>query len=227
MSHEFVVAVGLLGILSMNTTWVGAAQPRKAGAADIISLPAPVKTGRISLEEALARRRSVREFSGKELTIQQIGQLLWAAQGITHGDGLRTSPSAGALYPLELYVATSAGLFHYDPRRHQLQRRSDRDLRRGVQRTALGQDAVGGAPALFILTAVYERTARKYGPERSRRYVFMEAGHAAQNLLLEAAGLGLGGVPVGAFEDRELHKVLSLPAEQEPIYLMPVGYPRE
>jgi SagB-type dehydrogenase family enzyme len=197
--------------------------------AETISLPAPARAGKLSLEEALSRRRSVREFAPSAkggLTPEQLSQLLWAAQGITHPEGLRTAPSAGALYPLELYVATSAGLFHYDPKHHALRRHSADDLRKELYRAALEQESVRDAPAVFVFAAVYERTARKYGEARTPRYVHIEIGHAAQNLLLEAVSLGLGGVPVGAFNDSEVKKVLRLPANEQPVYLIPVGSPR-
>ncbi|MBI3669749.1 MAG: SagB/ThcOx family dehydrogenase [Acidobacteria bacterium] len=191
-----------------------------------IALPEPARTGRMSLEEALARRRCVREFSSTPLTEQEVSQLLWAAQGITHPEGLRTAPSAGALYPLELYVATAGGFYHYVPQRHRSQKFSESDLRPALYRTALEQPPVLEAPAVFVIAAVYERTARKYGRDRTPRYVHIEAGHAAQNLLLQAVALNLGAVPIGAFEDQQVQKALSLPTEQRPLYLIPVGHPR-
>ena len=229
MFDELPLTAIILGILMVEGTFTETAQRTKAGeerGAETVVLPAPTRVGHMSLEEALARRRSVREFSAKPLAKEQLGQLLWAAQGTSHGDGLRTAPSAGALSPLEIYLATSAGFFHYDPVRHELQRRSDCDLRPELHRAALVQEPVLKAPAVFIVTAVYERTIRKYGADRSPRYVHLEAGHAAQNLLLEAVALGLGSVPIGAFDDPLVQKVLSLPPEQQPIYLIPVGHPR-
>ncbi len=198
----------------------------QAGSAERVELPPPARTGRMSLEEALARRRSVRKLSDKPLSDRELSQLLWAAQGITHGEGLRTAPSAGALYPLEIYVATATGLFHYDPPRHQLHRRSELDLRPALYRAALSQEPVREAAAVFVVAAVYERTAQKYGADRSPRYVHLEAGHAAQNLLLQAVALGLGGVPMGAFRDAEIQKALSLPAGERSLYVIPIGHPR-
>lgn len=180
----------------------------------------------MSLEEALARRHSVREFTRESLTDRELSQLLWAAQGVTDAEGRRTAPSAGALYPLEVYVATASGFYHYEPHGHRMARTSDRDLRRAIHRAALLQDPILQAPAVFVIAAVYERTSRKYGEARTPRYVHIEAGHAAQNLLLEAVALGLGGVPVGAFNDGEVQKALSLPADHRPLYLIPVGHPR-
>jgi SagB-type dehydrogenase family enzyme len=179
----------------------------------------------MSVEEALAKRRSVREFALSTLNWQQIGQLLWAAQGITHPEGLRTAPSAGALYPLQLYVATPSGFYHYNPQIHRLERRSEQDLRPGLYRAAWEQESVLKASAVFLIAAIYQRTARKYGKTRSVRYVHLEAGHAAQSLMLQAVALGLGSVPIGAFDDGEVQKVLSLVRGEEPIYLIPVGVP--
>lgn len=198
--------------------------PPRSG--ESISLPAPTRTGRMSLEEALARRRSVREFAAKSLPEAVLGQLLWAAQGITHPDGLRTAPSAGALYPLEVYVVTAAGFYHYNPHSHALERRSGSDLRPALARAALEQESVREAGAVVVFAAVVERTARRYGPARTPRYVALEVGHAAQNMLLEATALGLGAVPIGAFHDADVQRALSLPKDEEPVYLVPVGYPR-
>lgn len=190
-------------------------------------LPPPTLSGETSLEEALVRRRSVREFDTQPLTSGELGQLLWATQGITHEQGFRTAPSAGALYPLEVYVATTDGVFHYQPHGHQLLVTSPQDTREKLYQAALKQEPVRQAPAVFIVTAVYERTAKKYGAERSPRYVHLEAGHATQNLLLEAAALGLGAVPIGAFHDEEIQKALGLPSDHQPLYLIPVGHPRD
>jgi SagB-type dehydrogenase family enzyme len=197
----------------------------KPVSAHILQLPAPERRGRMSLEEALAGRRSVHEFTGQPITDRELSQLLWAAQGITRADGLRTAPSAGGLYPLEVWVATGSGFYHYEPHKHRLAQHLERDLRQDIYRSALMQEATLQAPAVFVIAAVYQRVAEKYGEQRAARYVHMEVGHAAQNLLLEAVALGLGGVPIGAFNDREVEKVLSLPPDQKPLYLIPVGHP--
>jgi SagB-type dehydrogenase family enzyme len=159
------------------------------------------------------------------VTDAEISQLLWAAQGVTDPAGLRAAPSAGALYPLEMYVARSSGLYHFDPARHQLTQHHDEDLRRAMHRTAVSQDALIEGPAVFVITAVYARTRAKYG-DRAERYVHMEAGHAAQNLLLQAVALDLGGVPIGAFNDDRLSEILGLPDHEAPLYLIPIGHPR-
>lgn len=198
-----------------------------AGACDesAPALPAPATDGETSLEAALARRRSARQFTGRDLTSAEIGQLLWAAQGITSEGGYRTTPSAGALFPLEVHVATKAGLFHYVPRGHRLQVVKGEDLRARLSEAALSQSSVREAPAVFVISGVVARSRGKYR-ERATRYVHMEAGHAAQNLLLQATVLGLAGVPVGAFSDARVRDVLGLRADSTPLYLLPVGTPR-
>jgi SagB-type dehydrogenase family enzyme len=179
----------------------------------------------MSLEEALVKRRSMRSFSQEPLDDAKMGQLLWAAQGITNARGFRTAPSAGALYPLELYVATADGVFRFEPQEHRLLAIDTVDRRQALYEAALSQEAVLRAPAVFVIAAVYERTERKYGPERSPRYVHLEAGHAAQNLLLQAVALDLGAVPIGAFDDARVQQVLRLPPDHAPLYLIPTGYP--
>jgi len=128
-----------------------------------IALPTPQLKGRLTLEEALALRRSARDFSDIPLTPAELGQLLWAAQGITDPAGLRTAPSAGALYPLELYLVTREGVYHYEPEPHRLTAQVAGDVRRALFEAALQQEAVLNAPAVIAIAAVYARTAQKYG----------------------------------------------------------------
>ena len=191
----------------------------------VTELPPALHYSDVSLEEALARRRSVRQYSEQVLTVAEIGQLLWAAQGITSEQGYRTAPSAGALYPLELYLLTTEGVFHYEPQNHRLSAVSRGDSRQALFRAALEQEPVREAPAVFVVAAVYARTLQKYGEDRGPRYVQMEAGHAAQNLLLKAAALDLGAVPMGAFHDQGVREALGLPVDHQPLYLIPVGHP--
>jgi SagB-type dehydrogenase family enzyme len=193
----------------------------------MIDLPSPRLKGTLSLEESLSQRRSVREFSDQQLSLAEIGQLLWAAQGLTNPSGYRTAPSAGALYPLEVYVITPEAMYHYDPQGHRLTFHTSGDLRPELYNAALQQEPVLKAPAVFVIAAVYQRTEQKYGAERSPRYVQIEAGHATQNLLLQAVALELGAVPIGAFYDDEIKTALSLPDDQVPLYLIPVGHPME
>ena len=196
--------------------------------ARIIPLPEPVTTGEASLETLLQHRRSVREYPDTALELPAIGQLLWAAQGITDPRGLRTAPSAGALYPLELYVVAgnieglTPGVYHYHPDRHQLQQTLPGDQRHLLARAAHGQSWVRTAAAVVVITAVYDRTTGKYA-DRGVRYVHMEVGHAAQNLFLQAEALGLATVVVGAFEDDAVAALLGLPGDAQPLMLLPVA----
>lgn len=189
-----------------------------------IDLPRPASKSGVSLEESLAKRRSVRQFKAKPLSISEISRLLWAGQGATREWGGRTAPSAGALYPLEIYVVLKEGVFLYRPESHRIIAVSAGDVRGQLAAAALNQGCVGTAPSVFVIAAAYERTAVKYR-DRAPRYVHMEAGHAAQNILLEAVSLGLGGVPVGAFHDDRVGQVLKLPADQAPLLLIPIGHP--
>jgi SagB-type dehydrogenase family enzyme len=191
-----------------------------------IALPSPQTKGKTSVEEALARRRSIRRFAPQALSIAEIGQLMWAAQGITDAvRGLRTAPSAGALYPLEIYLVAPDGLYHYLPQGHRLERLGAEDLRRALAVAAADQDCVGEAALDVVIAAVMERTAKKYG-DRAERYVQFEVGHVAENVLLQAAALGLGGVPIGAIHEDQVKRVLGLSDSEEPLYLLSLGRPR-
>lgn len=193
-----------------------------------IKLPDPVRQRPTSLEDALNRRRSIRKYSSEPVKLGEVSQLLWAAQGITDPSGLRTAPSAGALYPLEVYLISSkvdglgAGIYRYDPQRHSLTRIVGGDQRRALYDAALRQEAILDAPIVVLISGVYERTTKKYG-ERGRRYVHMEVGHAAQNLCLQATTLKLGSVVIGAFHDEEVKKVMRLQSEEVPFYIIPIG----
>lgn len=200
------------------------ADPRREALGALISLPAPSLDGEASLEWALLERRSIRDYTAETLDLTELSQLLWAAQGITSDAGQRTAPSAGALYPLVTYVVTSEAWYRYLPPDHELEHLGEGDMRGALAEAALGQEAVGSAAAVFVITGVYARTAGKYG-DRAERYVHLEAGHAAQNLLLQAVAGGLGAVPIGAFRDAEVQTVLSLPPDHQPLYLLPVGHP--
>ncbi len=197
-------------------------------AAAEISLPPPRPDSTVSLEQALLNRRSVRTFSGGALTLQEASQLLWAGQGITDPAGFRTAPSAGGIYPLELYLAAarieglSAGVYHYAPSGHKLIRVREADAVSDLASAAFGQGWISGASGVIVVAGVYARTRAKYG-ERAVRYVQLEAGHAAQNICLQAVALGLGSVTVGAFDDDRTVTLLNLPADSAPLYLLPVG----
>jgi SagB-type dehydrogenase family enzyme len=217
------LAAATQGCLSASTT--SSTQPPTSPLSTVLSLPSPATAGSLSLEEALAGRRSVREFTSQPLSWAHIGQLLWAAQGVTDAEGRRTAPSAGGLYPLDLYAVTAEATWRYLPEQHALERVHERDLRPELRAAALDQDAVAAAPLVVVMVAVPARTAGRYGQERAIRYAQLEAGHAAQNLLLEAVALELASVPVGAFDDARIGSTLGLPAGQTPLYLLPVGYP--
>jgi len=205
--------------------WTAGEKPDPSG---VVKLPQPRSQGDVSVEAALARRRSVRDYKKEPLGLPDVGQLLWAAQGVTHGAGLRTAPSAGALYPLELYVVSGEieglppGIYKYRPASHDLARTAVGDKRSGLCSVSLNQSAVKNAPAVVVIAAVPERTTRKYW-SRGTRYVHMEAGHAAENLCLQAVALDLGSVIIGAFQDDDVKRVLDLPEEEQPMLIIPVG----
>jgi SagB-type dehydrogenase family enzyme len=189
-----------------------------------IQLPQPKTKGNISVEEAIQKRRSVRAYSLKDISLEDVSQLLWAAQGITDSRrGLRAAPSAGALYPLEIYIVKKDGLFHYIPEAHKLEAISSNDMRRTLADASYGQDYVKEAAIDIVICAIYERVTSRYG-ERGIRYTDMEAGHAAQNVFLQAVALGLDSVPIGAFDDNAVSKILGLPRDTKPLYILPVGY---
>ncbi len=193
-----------------------------------IKLPEPCNTGNTSVETALSQRRSIRAYSGDTLTIKEVSQLLWSAQGITSPWGGRTAPSAGALYPLELYLVVGdvegfdKGVYLYRPEEHELEKVTDGDIRAELADAALGQECIRDAAIDIVFTAVYERTTRKYG-ERGIRYAHMEAGHAAQNVYLQVVSLGLGTVVIGAFNDSKVKNVMNVGERENPLYIMPVG----
>ncbi len=193
-----------------------------------IQLAKPDIDSHFSLAQSLAHRRSVRQFKNTPLSLNEITWLLWAGQGISDPSGYRTAPSAGALYPLELYLIAgmvnglSAGMYHYRPENHQLIQTLKGDLLDQLANSALGQSAIKQAPASLVITAVYERTTGKYG-KRGIRYVHMDAGHAAQNICLQATALGLGTVPIGAFQDEQVAQTLLLPDMETPLYILPMG----
>lgn len=190
----------------------------------MIALSPPKTKGEISLEEAIAKRRSKRDFLNKPLELDQLSQILWAAKSV---------PSAGGLYPLEVYLVVrekgvkglEGGVYHYLSKKHSLKLHFKKDAHQDFVAACLGQEACDLAPVSLLIAAVYERTTGKYG-ERGIQYVWLEAGHAAENIALQVAALDLGTVPIGAFIDEELIRVLKLPADQKPLYILPLGWPR-
>ena len=197
-------------------------------AQEVIQLPEPAQEGSVSVEYALLNRRSVRHYKNEPLTLSEISQLLWAAQGITTGRGLRTAPSAGALFPLEVYVAVGnmahlpAGIYKYNNRDHTIIQNVEEDKRNELSQAALNQRSVARAPAVLLICAVYERVTRTYG-QRGIPYTFMEIGHAAQNVCLQAVAMGMGTVVIGAFRDDEVKVIANLAKDELPVYIIPVG----
>lgn len=194
----------------------------------ITRLPEPTFNGRISLEKCLSGRRSIRTFSDTSVSLQHLSQILWAAQGITSPYGYRTAPSAGALYPLELYAIIGSvenlpiGVYQYKPAGHELRQKIDTDIRQQLTRAAFGQNAILKSAVSLAISAIYKRTTSKYG-QRGIRYVHMDAGHAAQNICLQAYALDLGTVPIGAFQDEEVRRIMQLQNDETPLYILPVG----
>ncbi|MET1127898.1 MAG: SagB/ThcOx family dehydrogenase [Thermoproteota archaeon] len=205
---------------------------------ELVYLPLPRLEGPVSLERALADRRSIREYTGEPVTLEELAQVLWAAYGITETrHGFKTTPSAGATYPLELYVVVrpggvlagegaflEPGSYRYDPHSHTLQLVKRGDLSRALYEAALRQEWVLEAAANIVIAAVYERTTRYYG-QRGVRYVHMEVGHAGQNVYLQATALGLATVAIGAFYDDQVREIVGLRSEEEPLYIMPLARP--
>lgn len=193
-----------------------------------LGLSRPTVDGNHSVERALHERRSVRSYADRTMMTSDLAQLLWAAQGVTLADGRRTTPSAGALYPLETYVALGAvvglepGLYRYEPGRHAVRLIGLGDRRAALAAAALAQTWIEAAPIVIALAAVYARTTDRYG-ERGRRYVHMEVGHAAENVCLQAAALGLGTVVVGAFDDAAVKRAMQMADQEDPMCLLPVG----
>lgn len=197
----------------------------------VVELPSPSYKGSMSVEEAIKLRRSIRDYQDKPLSLDQVSQLLWAGQGITEGIK-RAAPSAGATYPLTLYVMVgdnsvtgmAAGIYEYTPKTHSLALVKAGDFRQKLADACLYQIFIAEAPVVIIIAAEYEKTTARYG-ERGKRYVHMEAGHVGENIYLQAVALNLGTVVVGAFLDVDVAEVVGLPEEQVPLYVMPVGYP--
>lgn len=204
-----------------------------------IKLPPAKLTSKISLEEAIVKRRSIRRYRTEPLTLFQISQLLWSAQGITAARKLRAAPSAGGTYPLEIFaligkegvVASETklskeqlqpGIYHYEVSSHSLVLHQPGDLREKLAEAALDQGFIANAPIDIVICALYIRTSHRYG-RRGERYVHMEVGHVGENIQLQAIALGLATVEIGAFDDEEVRKVLGLEEQIKPLYIMPIG----
>ena len=205
----------------------------------IIKLPVPRLQGNVSLEETILRRRAVRRYRREPLLLSQLSQILWSAQGITGTREFRAAPSAGATYPLEIFVFVGkqsiiaseakqafeelqAGIYHYEPKSHSLSLHTSGDLRPDLARAALDEEFIVQALVDIVICALYHRTSYRYG-KRGERYIHMEAGHVGENIHLQAVALELSTVEVGAFNDEEVTKVLGVEEQIRPLYIMPVG----
>jgi SagB-type dehydrogenase family enzyme len=191
-----------------------------------MKLPVPRYKSEISVEQAISDRRSIRDYKDEALTLEEVSQLLWSAQGKTSNWGGRAIPSAGATYPLEIYLVAGkvkgldVGVYHYQVEKHELEKLNNRDIRSEIASAAWRQGFIASAPVVIIIAADYQRTTSRYG-NRGTRYVDNEVGHCGQNIHLQAEALGLGTVVIGAFQDTMLIRVLSI--KEEPLYIMPVG----
>lgn len=200
-------------------------------------LPSPATSGVISVEEALTNRRSRRAFLTDAISAEDLSQILWAAYGITKPlpmlprakGGFRTAPSAGATFPLEIYALVGnvkniePGVYRYVPQEHKIVRVIDMDIKSELSAAAYNQKMISVAPLCIFYSAIYSRTTQKYSNRGRERYVCMDLGHSAQNVYLQAEALHLGTCAIGAFEDGKVREVMQLPAEEEPLYIMPIG----
>lgn len=221
------IAVVLLFLISAFLSASG--KKKMLTSSDRIKLPEPRYKSQVSVEEAILKRRSIRSYSNRPLKLEELSQLLWAAQGITDEKRkFRAAPSAGALYPLETYIiagnvsSLEKGIYRYDPLNHEIIKTKEGDYRNKLSLASLGQPCVREAAISIVFAAVYERITKKYG-ERGIGYTYMEAGHAAQNVYLQAEALDLGTVVVGAFMDNGVKSVVGMKEEETPLYILPIG----
>ena len=190
----------------------------------MITLPDPKLKGEVSLEEAITNRRSIRYFQNKPISMEDISQLLWAAQGLTDKlNKYRSAPSAGGRYPMEIHAITAEGMFHYHPAKHAIEQLRTGDLRPKLVQAALGQKFIADASLVLIISAIPEKITTRYG-DKGVRYLYQESGHIAQNIHLEATALGLCSVPIGAFTEDVLKASIDLPDDLKPLYIVPIGY---
>lgn len=214
--------------LALGATWLGTGDASALDAPKSVELPAPDTGGEVPLEQTIEDRRSVRSWARSPVTLQELSQLLWAAQGITARDGRRSAPSAGAKYPIEITVVVERvdgldpGLYRYDPERHLLRPVAAGRFTDQLTAAALSQNWMRSAPASLVIAGVVARTASKYGA-RAPRYVHMEVGAVAENVYLQATALGLGTTFVGAFDDEAVSRVAQLSDGESPFAILPFG----
>ncbi len=235
--RRFLKGVTSLGALALLSYFLpscssanGAAPAGASGASlgECGELPEPRTDGDVSIEETLLKRRSIRSYSSKAMTLEEVSQLLWAAQGVTNSKGYRTAPSAMAAFPLETYLVVGdvenldEGVYHYEPDGHKLTKVHDGDYRPQLTTSSVGRYFIEGGAIYILLTAIYSVVTLRAGSEGAK-YVHMEVGHAAQNVYLQAVSLGLGTVVNGGISADSIRKILKLPGDVEPLYFMPVG----
>ena len=223
-----LVFLGLFSRLGDNCRITQAQEkaPEKGEVMKEMTLPSAKTTGQMSLEEAIQKRKSVRKYSPKELTVEQVAQILWAANGAnprTKNFIARNVPSAGGVFPMTVYLLDKNGVYRYQPLNHSLALVKEGDKRKELTEAAFGQGFIKQVPVNLVITADVAKCAQRYG-ERAQRYTDIEAGHIGQNVSLQAVSLGLGTVMVGAFNDEAVKDVLAIPANESPLYIIPVGY---
>ena len=232
---KYFLALGFLGplLVFLKRPFTFSSPTTRKGVAMI--LPKPTYDGKVSVEKAIKHRRTIRSYKPRALRLEDFAQILFAAQGITDNGGFkRAAPSGGALYPLDVYAVVGKncvdsldpGVYHYLPSGHRLETISNGDKRGLIAQAALEQMWMAHAPVNFVITAEYARICSKYG-QRGVRYAITEAGHVGQNIFLQAEALGLAAGIVGAFNDREIIRVMEIPSDHEPLLIMPVGYQKE
>lgn len=225
--HFYFVMI-LIAAIIITIIWANQDRAVNIHTQTAIKLPDPILSSNTSIEEALKFRRSIREYKNEPLTINQVSQLLWSAQGITSPNGFRTAPSAGGLYPLQIFVVCNhvtglqSGFYQFSPESHSLILLSTDNLAPSLAAGAFDQNSIKSAAIDIIITALYSRTIKKYG-DRGIRFAILEAGHSAENIYLQAVSLKLGTVAIGGFDDAAIKKSLGLSDEYEPLYIMPVG----
>ena len=229
---NYLVAICLMPFFSIKKAMAGKADGTTGGKERQMNLPKPSLKGEVSVEQAIKHRRTIRAYQSKPLTMEQLSQIFWAAQGITEDRGYkRSAPSGGALYPMDIYAVVGengvkglqAGIYHYDPHKHAALLITEGDFRKDVAETALSQMWMARAPLNLVITSEYGRITGKYGT-RGERYAMIEAGHIGQNIFLQAEALGLRAGIVGAFHDKNVNRVMKIKRSHEPLLILPVGY---
>jgi SagB-type dehydrogenase family enzyme len=219
------LSIVFISFISNHSSAAETTKRVKYTGARTIQLPAPTISGTVNLEEAIGKRRSVRQFADKPINFVQMGQLAWAGQGVTDKESnLRAAPSAGALYPIDLYFVTYDGTFVYHPENHSLVQTQQGDNRKKLSAAADNQQAVAEASCDIVIAGSVKKLSAKYGSKASR-FMLLEAGHISENILLEAAAMGLASLPVGDFEIKNVARACELTSDQEPLLIVSIGFP--